>query len=128
MKKSLRMCLVLMMCLVLSMGVGFSVDLPGYSRTVSTVMTIEAKQKINKKFKKAMDEYVKFYKKYCKFMKKYKNSSNTFSMLADYSDMVKQQTKVDKAFNKWKKKNLNSAELDYYMKINKKVLKLLSNL
>lgn len=128
MKRSLRAFLVLALCLALSGGVGIPAALPVNVATVSTVTTVEAKQKINKNFKKAMDEYHKFYKKYCKFMKKYKKSNNVSAgMLSDYNDLVKQQKKVNKKFNKWKGKSLNSAELAYYTKINKKVLKLLSN-
>ena len=90
------------------------------------MVTVQAKQKMNKKFKKAMDEYLKFYKKYCKFMKKYKKGNNALSMMNDYTKILKQQKKVNKAFSKWKKKKLNSTELAYYTKINAKVVTMLS--
>lgn len=125
MKRMLKMFTVVMVCLSLSVGLG----IPESSNTglgSSAVVTIQAKQKMNKKFKKAMDEYLKFYKKYCKFMKKYKKSTNTASMMSDYTKLLEQQQKVNSAFGKWKKKKLNAAELAYYTKINSKVIAMLA--
>lgn len=126
MKRGLRAFVVLALCLALSGSFGIPTGIPIDSTTESTVTIVEAKPKLDKNFKKAMDEYLKFYKKYCKFMKKYKKSNNVTALLNDYNDFMKQQKKVVKKFNKWKKKKLNKAELAYYLKINNKVLKLLS--
>ena len=125
MKRMLKMFTVVLVCLSLSVGLG----IPESSSTElgsSAVVTIQAKQKMNKKFKKAMDEYLKFYKKYCKFMKKYKKGNNALYMMNDYTKILKQQKKMNKAFSKWKKKKLNSTELAYYTKINAKVVTMLS--
>ena len=125
MKRMLKMFTVVMVCLSLSVGLG----IPESSSTElgsSAIVTIQAKQKMNKKFKKAMDEYLKFYKKYCKFMKKYKKSTNTASMMSDYTKLLEQQQKVNSAFGKWKKKKLNATELAYYTKINSKVIAMLA--
>lgn len=125
MKRMLKMFTVVMVCLSLSVGLG----IPESSSTElgsSAVVTIQAKQKMNKKFKKAMDEYLKFYKKYCKFMKKYKKSTNTASMMSDYTKLLEQQQKVNSAFGKWEKKKLNATELAYYTKINSKVIAMLA--
>lgn len=126
MKRGLRAFLVLALCLALSGGVGIPTGISVDSSTESTVTIVEAKQKLNKNFKKAMDEYLKFYKKYCKFMKKYKKSNNAAALLNDYTDFMKQAKKLDKNMKKWKKKKLNNAERAYYLKILKKTLKLLS--
>lgn len=125
MKRMLKMFTVVLVCLSLSVGLG----IPELSRTNSdscAVVTIQAKQKMNKKFKKAMDEYLKFYKKYCKFMKKYKKSTNTVAMMSDYTKLLEQQQKVNSAFSKWKKKKLNVTELAYYTKVNTKVIAMLA--
>lgn len=128
MKKVLKMFMVSLVCLALAGGVRVPESIPGGHYIGSSAVTVQAKKKMNKKFKKAMDEYLKFYKKYCKFMKKYNKSNNALSMLSDYTKLMKQQIKVDKAFKKWKKKKLNKTELAYYVKINSKVLKMLSKL
>ncbi len=128
MKRIWKNCLVVVLCFVLAGGVGIpSVDM-GNTTIESTIATAQAKPKMRKKFKKAMDEYLKFYKKYCKFMKKYEKGGNSISMLVDYTKLLKQQKKVDKSFKKWKGKSMNSAETAYYLKINSKVLKMLSKL
>lgn len=125
MKRMLKLFMVFMVCLSLAVGVGIPIS-PGADQGATTVVTVQAKQKMNKKFKKAMDEYLKFYKKYCKFMKKYKKSSNTASMMSDYTKLLEQQQKVNSAFGKWKKKKLNATELAYYTKINSKVIAMLA--
>ncbi len=128
MKRILKNCFLVVVCLVLAGGVGVPSANLGNITIESTVETVQAKPKMRKKFKKAMDEYLKFYKKYCKFIKKYEKGGNSISMLADYAKLMKQQQKMDKSFKKWKGKNLNSAELAYYAKINSKVLKMTSKL
>ena len=127
MKKVFKKIGLIMLCLTLFTGVGISSYNPVSTPTAKTI-TVQAKKKakINKKFKKAMDEYYKFYKKYCKFMKKYQKGGNTFTMLNSYTKLLKQQTKVDAALKKWKKKKMNKAELVYFTKINSKVLVMLS--
>lgn len=126
MKRILRIIVVCLTCLTLAGGVGIPASIPGGSYGGVVVTNVQAKQKMDKKFKKAMDEYLKFYKKYCKFMKKYQKSTNVYAMMDDYTKLIKQQAKVDKAFKKWKKKKMNKTELAYYAKINSKVLKMLS--
>lgn len=128
MKRILKNCFIVALCLMLAGGVGIPSIHVGNTTIESTVEMVHAKPKMRKKFKKAMDEYLKFYKKYCKFIKKYEKGGNSLSMLADYAKLMKQQQKMDKSFRKWKGKNLNSAELAYYTKINSKVLKMTSKL
>ncbi len=128
MKRIIKNCFIVALCLVLAGGAGIPSIHVGNTTIESTVETVKAKPKMRKKFKKAMDEYLKFYKKYCKFMKKYEKGGNSLSMLVDYTKLIKQQQKVDKSFKKWKGKKMNSAELAYYAKINSKVLKMTSKL
>ncbi len=125
MKRTMRMLFVVVMCFMLAGGVGVPNTDYGNTSTTLTVATVQAKAKVSKKFKKAMDKYLKFYKKYCKFMKKYKKGANSVELLSDYNDLLEQQAEFDRAFKKWKKKKMNSSELAYYSKINIKVLKML---
>ena len=120
--------IVTLLCVMLIGGVGVPNVNIGNTLTCSKVTTVQAKTKVRKKFKKAMDKYYKFYKKYCKFMKKYNNGGNSISMLLDYQKLIEQQGKVNRAFQKWENKDLNVQELAYFNKINNKVIVLLSKL
>lgn len=129
MKKVVKKLVIVVMCLALFTGIGVSGFHPLPQTTGSKIVTVQAKAKINKKFKKAMDEYYNFYKKYCKFMKKYKKSKGgmqAITMLNDYNKLLIQQRKFNASFKKWKKKSLNSAEVAYYTKINARVLAMLA--
>jgi len=64
--------------------------------------------------------------KYVDFMKKYKNSSDTMSMLADYSKMMQDYAKVADSISKYNQSNLSSEDWAYYIevttRVNKKLL------
>lgn len=128
MKKTIRIMMVTFLCVILIGGISVPNVSVGNALTCSKVTTAQAKTKVRKKFKKAMDKYYKFYKKYCKFMKKYKKGGNAVTMLNDYMDLLEQQQKVDKAFKKWENKDLSKQELAYFNKINLKVIDMLSNM
>ena len=126
MKRLVKGFIVVMMCFVLSMGIGVPAGTTNNSN--STVITVQAKQSIRKSVKKAANSYYKFYKSYVKFMKKYLSGNISMNMLSDYEKLMKKAKKVDKAFNNLKNKNLNTAELQYWLKIYNKVLKLLGSM
>lgn len=126
MKRIIRSIVVVVMCLTLSLGMGLPTSLSDTSS--STVVTVQAKGSIRSSVKKAINSYYSFYKSYVKFMKKYLSGNVTLGMLSKYEKLVKKAKKVDKAFNKIKNKNLNTAELAYWMKISTKVLNMLAKL
>lgn len=79
------------------------------------------------KFKKAMDSYEKFYNEYFKILKKYKKNPTDLSILADYTNYVGKLVDVNNDFDKWDG-SLNDVELKYYLKLQSRILKKLSEL
>lgn len=82
---------------------------------------------IRPKFKKAMDSYEAFIDNYCEFMKKYAESDGTdIGLLADYLDFISKIADVTKDFEAWNDKDLNTAEVAYYLEVqtraNKKLM------
>lgn len=82
---------------------------------------------IRPKFKKAMDSYEAFIDDYCEFMKKYAESDGTdMGLLADYLDFIGKIADVTKDFEAWNDKDLNTAEVAYYLEVqtraNKKLM------
>ena len=82
---------------------------------------------LRSKFKKAMDSYEKFYNEYFKLLKKYNEDPTDLSLLAEYTNYLGKLADVDNDFAKWDG-NLNNAELKYYLKIQSRILKKLSEI
>ena len=74
-------------------------------------------------FKAAMDSYEAFYDEYVAFMKKYNANPSDFSLLSKYTDMVKKELDMAKAFGKWKSEDLNDEEEQYYLAVQTRVTK-----
>ena len=77
-------------------------------------------------FKEAMDTYEAFYNEYCDFLGKYAQNPTDFSLLGQYAGMLSKAGEMDAAFKKWDEGNLNSAELQYYLEVNSRVLQKLA--
>lgn len=73
-------------------------------------------------FKAAMDSYEAFYDEYCEFMKKYSENSSDLSLLAQYGDMMAQLSTMNEKFEEWNNEEMNSAELNYYLEVNNRVM------
>ena len=78
-------------------------------------------------FKNAMDSYEEFMDEYISFMKKYSSNSSDSSLLKDYSNyMTKYADMMDK-FDKWEDEDLNDAETKYYIEVQTRVNKKLTD-
>ena len=118
---------------------GFSLGIVGKSEVkLNTNKEVYKKKKKKKgsgknikglrsKFKKAMDSYEKFYNEYFKILKKYKKNPTDLSILADYTNYVGKLVDVNNDFDKWDG-SLNDVELKYYLKLQSRILKKLSEL
>ncbi len=85
---------------------------------------IKSDDKISEEFKKAMDSYETFFNEYVEIMNKYKKSDGTdLSILKDYTEYLAKYSEVSKDFKDWESKNLNSAELKYYLEVQSRVSK-----
>lgn len=98
--------------------------------TEGTAPTTTAEEKdsigsnaIDPDFKAAMDSYEKFFDEYVAIMKKYKANPTDVSILADYADYMGQYADVMQEFEKWENKDLNSAELAYYIEVQGRITK-----
>ena len=71
-----------------------------------------------------MDSYETFFNEYVEIMNKYKKSDGTDpSILKDYTEYLAKYSEVSKDFKDWESKNLNSAELKYYLEVQSRVSK-----
>ncbi len=76
---------------------------------------------IRKDFKDAMDSYEKFMDEYVAFMKKYKENPSDINLLSDYSKYMSRYSDMCSKFNEWESRNLNSAELSYYIEVQTRI-------
>lgn len=77
-------------------------------------------------FKEAMDAYESFYNEYCDLMAKYAKNPTDLTILGQYAGMLQKAGEMDAAFEKWDEDDLNSAELQYYLAVNSRVLQKLA--
>ena len=81
---------------------------------------------IRPEFKEAMDSYEAFYTKYCEVLKAYSKNPTDMNLLSEYSDLLGKAADVDQAFEAWDESELSSEELQYYLDVNSRVIKMLS--
>lgn len=82
---------------------------------------------LRKDFKNAMDSYEKFMDEYIEFMNKYNSNPSDYELLKKYSKyMSKYSDMVDK-FEKWDDEDLNDAETKYYIEVQNRVNKKLTD-
>ena len=79
-------------------------------------------------FKEAMDAYESFYNEYCDLMAKYAKDPTDLAILGQYAGMLQKAGEMDAAFEKWDEDDLNSAELQYYLAVNSRVLQKLAGI
>ena len=99
----------------------------------TTTTTKEEKQKtdtnnngLRPNFKKAMDDYEAFMNEYVKFMKKYSANPSDTSLLKDYTNYMTKYSKAVESFEKWDEEDMNAAETKYYLEVQTRVNKKLS--
>ena len=79
-------------------------------------------------FKEAMDAYEAAMDEYISFMNKYYENPNDLSILSDYSKYMEKYTDAMEKFVKWESKDMNDAELKYYIKVQTRVAEKLAKL
>jgi hypothetical protein len=77
-------------------------------------------------FKQAMDDYETFINEYVEFMKKYSANPSDTSLLKDYTNYMTKYSKAMESFEKWDEEDMNDAETKYYLEVQKRVNKKLS--
>lgn len=78
-------------------------------------------------FQAAMDSYEAFIDEYVEFMQKYIASNGTdLTLLADYAEYLEKLSRWEDDFDKWEEEDLNNEELAYYLEVQSRVLKKLS--
>lgn len=81
---------------------------------------------ISQEFKAAMDAYEAFYDEYCALLKQYYNNPTDYSLMLRYMELAEKAEEVDTAFQQWNDENLSNEELLYYMEVNNRVMKKLT--
>lgn len=82
----------------------------------------------NADFRQFVDEYEAFMNSYCDFMEKYNSSSNTASMLLDYTKMAAQYTEWAQKWSNYDTSGVSVDDLAYYNAANLRVLDRLSKI
>lgn len=77
-------------------------------------------------FKQSMDDYEAFFDEYVAFMKKYKENPSDMTMLAELGGMLEKESKMMKDFDSINQDELSSEELSYYLEVQSRILKKLS--
>ena len=81
---------------------------------------------IRPEFKEAMDSYEAFYTEYCRVLKEYSKNPTDLGLLSDYNNLLLKAADVDQAFEAWDESELSDEELQYYLAVNSRVIKMLS--
>ena len=84
-------------------------------------------EELNTDFKNAMDSYEKYIDEYIAFMKKYSENPTDTSLLTQYASMLTKYQQAVKDFKNWNTKNLNKAEQKYYVEVQTRVTKKLTD-
>ena len=77
-------------------------------------------------FKNAMDSYESFMNEYVEFMKKYNANPTNTTLLKQYSSYLAKYSKFVEDFDKWDEDDMNDAEIKYYLEVQSRVSKKLS--
>ena len=73
-----------------------------------------------------MDSYESFMNEYVGFMKKYRADPTNTTLLKQYSSCLEKYSKFVEGFDKWDEDDMNDAELKYYLVVQSRVAKKLS--
>ena len=83
---------------------------------------------LRKDFKEAMDNYETFMDEYVEFMKKYQKNPSDFTLLMEYAEVMADYVKFTEAFAEWADEDMNDAELAYYLEVQARVTKKLTEI
>ncbi len=81
---------------------------------------------MRKDFKDAMDSYEKFMDEYIAFMKKYNANPSDLSLLTEYTKILDKYNKFVDDFDNWESDDLNTKEAAYYLEVQTRVNKKIS--
>jgi len=87
--------------------------------------TEEPTSEIRPEFKEAMDSYEAFYTEYCAFMEEYNENPTDLTLLAKYAAMLTKAEEMNEAFEAWDEDELSNEELEYYLDVNNRIMKML---
>ena len=73
-----------------------------------------------------MDSYESFMNEYVEFMKKYSADPTNTTLLKQYSSYLEKYDKFTEDVNKWDEDDMNDTELKYYLEVQSRVAKKLS--
>ncbi len=82
---------------------------------------------IRSDFKNAMDSYETFMDEYIAFMKKYNDNPSDTTLLKDYTSYLSKYNDMLDKFDKWEDEDLNDAETKYYLDVQTRVNKKLTD-
>lgn len=92
-------------------------------------LSVENSSGLGTDFKEAMDSYEQFMDEYVKFMKKYEENPSDLGLISDYATFMSKYSSFVSDFESWEEKDLNAAELEYYLqvqtRVNQKLLEIL---
>ena len=74
-----------------------------------------------------MDSYEAFYTEYCEFLKEYKENPTEPTLAEKYSSMLVKTNEMNEAFDAWNEDSLSNEELEYYLNVNNRVMKMLAD-
>ena len=81
---------------------------------------------IRPEFKKAVDEYEKFFEEYCELVTKLESDPNDKELLLAYNDYMKQYVTTMQEFEALGNEEMNEAETEYYLKAQARITKMLA--
>lgn len=94
--------------------------------TTTEETTVEpSSNELRSDFKEAMDSYEAFFSGYCDFMKKYKQNPSDLNLLTEYLNWLTKYTETMDKMNAWESKDLNDAEMKYYLEVSGRINKML---
>ena len=76
---------------------------------------------VSDSFKKAMDEYERFFDNYVKFMKEFQATDNTASLLGQYTEYMTQYVETMESFEQIENQELTDDELVYYLEVQSRI-------
>lgn len=83
---------------------------------------------VTPEFKQMMDSYEAFFDEYVAFMKKYENSDDVAGMMTDYANYMKKYADYMEKLNAVDTQTLSTADAAYYLEVQARIMKKLSEI
>lgn len=83
---------------------------------------------LRSEFKNAMDSYEAFIDEYVDLVKNYNSDPTNMTLLSKYTSYLEKYSKYSDDFDKWNDNDLNNEELKYYMEVQSRTIKKLSEI